>query len=210
MIAALRVVGRALRLWYGEVFILILFNLAWLALQAPVITGPPATAAMYCIARRVAAGELISVRDGSDALRQMFWPGLKWGLMNLVMVAAVVGNFWFYQNAEGALWIVVRLIWGMVAVGWLAVNIFYWPFWLVQATPGIRPTLFNGLLILAKRPIFALIIVLLTLLIGVGGALLTLPLAAVSMAWIALIGVLAVEEEIARVRARTEVVESPL
>ena len=54
MVEALNVVGRAFKAWWREWPLLMLLNLAWLALQIPIVTGPPATAAMYVMARRVA------------------------------------------------------------------------------------------------------------------------------------------------------------
>lgn len=74
MIKAFSVIGRTIALWWREFILLTFFNLAWLALQVPIVTGPPATAAMYALARRVVDAEWISPLDGWSALRQMFLP----------------------------------------------------------------------------------------------------------------------------------------
>lgn len=174
--------------------LLIFFNLIWLALQIPIVTGPPATAAMYIIARQLADGELIEPRHGLNALRRMFAPAWIWGALNLLIVGAVVGNFWFYQSATGWLWIGLRLVWGVIALGWFSINLFYWPFWLVQEQHSLQLTFRNSFLFLAKQPGLALTIMLMSALLIVVSVLTTLPLAAALMAWLALIGVLAVEE----------------
>jgi uncharacterized membrane protein YesL len=194
MTRAFSVVGHALRLWWSDFLLLTFFNLAWLALQIPIVTGPPATAAMYVIARRLADGELIEPRHGLEALRRIFGPGLVWGSINLLIVGVLVGNFWLYQSATGWLWTGARLVWGVIGLGWFAVNLFYWPFWLAQEQHSLQITLRNSFLFLAKRPGLALTLVGISAILIVVSVLTTLPLAAALMAWLALIGVLAVEE----------------
>jgi uncharacterized membrane protein YesL len=194
MTRAFSIIGQAFRLWWQEFMLLIFFNLIWLALQIPIVTGPPATAAMYVIARQVADGDLVEPRHGLDALRRMFVPALAWGFLNLLIVGVLVGNFWLYQSSTGWLWTGLRLVWGMIALGWFAVNLFYWPFWLVQEQHSLQLTFRNSFLFLAKRPGMALTLMLISAIIIIISVLTTLPLAAALMAWLALIGVLAVEE----------------
>ena len=174
--------------------LLIFFNLTWLALQIPIVTGPPATAAMYVIARQLADGELIEPRHGLNALRRMFAPAWIWGALNLLIVGAVIGNFWFYQSATGWFWIGLRLVWGAIALVWFAINLFYWPFWLAQEQDSLQLTFRNSFLFLAKRPGLALTLMFISALLIIGSVLTTLPLAAALMTWLALIGVLAVDE----------------
>jgi hypothetical protein len=194
MTRAFSIIGRAFRLWWSEFMQLIFFNLLWLVLQIPIVTGPPATAAMYVIAHRLADGEFIEPRHGLDALRRMWVPAWVWGVINLVIVGVLVGNFWLYQSATGWLWTGLRLMWGIIALGWFAVNLFYWPFWLAQDQHSPQLTFRNSFLFLAKQPGLALTLVLFSAFLSVVSVLTTLPFAAALMSWLALIGVLAVEE----------------
>jgi len=194
MTRAFSIIGQAFRLWWQEFMLLIFFNLIWLALQIPIVTGPPATAAMYVIVRQLANGELIGPRHGLIALRRMFAPAWTWGAVNLLIVGVLVSNFWLYQTATGWLWMGLRLVWGVIALGWFAINLFYWPFWLAQEQHSLQLTFRNSFLFLAKRPGLALTLMLISVLLIVVSVLTTLPFAAALMAWLALIGVLAVEE----------------
>jgi hypothetical protein len=194
MTRAFSIIGQAFRLWWGEFMLLIFFNLIWLVLQIPIVTGPPATAAMYVIARQLADGEFIEPRHGLQALRRMFAPAWVWGAINLMIVGVLIGNFWFYESATGWLWTGLRLLWGIIAVGWFAVNLFYWPFWLAQEQRSPQLTFRNSFLFLAKQPGLALTLVLISAFLSVLSVLTTLPFAAALMTWLALIGVLAVEE----------------
>ena len=194
MTQAFSILGRVFRLWWSEFLLLIFFNLVWLVLLIPIVTGPPATAAMYVIARRLADGEFVEPRHGLDALRQVLGPAWVWGVINLVIVGVLLGNFWLYQSNTGWLWTGLRLIWGIIALGWFAVNLFYWPFWLVQEDRSPKLTLRNSFIFLARQPGLALTIALVSAFIIIISVLTTLPLATALMTWLALIGVLAVEE----------------
>jgi len=200
MLKALSIAGQVLRLWWREFFSLTVFNIAWLALQIPIVTGPPATAAMYVIARRVVDDEFVEFRHGWGALREMFFPAWKWGAINLLIIITIVGNLWLYQAATGFGWTILRLVWGTIGLAWFAISFFYWPFWLAQKDRSLRTTLRNGFLFLAKRPGFAITLVLISAVIIVVSVLVTVPLATVLMAWLALIGILAVDDELKRMR----------
>jgi uncharacterized membrane protein YesL len=198
MLKAAAVVVQAARLWWGEVFLLSLFNLAWLALQAPIVTGPPATAAIYVIARRVADGELLTPRDGWNALRQMWRPAWAWGLANLLVIGVLVGNFWAYQAATGWGWTALRLAWGAIAVVWCAANLYYWPFWLAQHDRRLTVTLRNALVFLLRSPGLALTLAAVSAGLEVVAVATTLPLAAGLMVWLALIATQAVDAALLR------------
>lgn len=204
MSTALSIVAAAFRHWWNGLLLLVLFNIVWLLLQLPIVTGPPATAAMYSIAHRMVDGDLVAPRHGSQALRQMAIPGLKWGAVNLLVVVVVVTNFWVYRDSVGIAWTIMRIGWGTVGLGWFAVNLFYWPFWLVQEDRSMKNTFRNSALFLARRPAVGLSIALFSALLIIVGILTTLPLAASLMSWVALIGVLTVDQEIKRVDRATE------
>ncbi len=197
---AFAVVWRALRLWWRDPFLFILLNIGWLVMQIPVITGPAATAAMYAIARKAAQDETLSPREALAEVRRLFIPALKWGLLNVLILGAAAGNFYAYRAASGPGWTALHGLWVGIALLWMAINCFYWPFWLEQEQPGIRQTLFNSALLFARRPVYALVIATVTAGFIVTSVLLTLPLGAALMAWVALIGMSAVDEELRQVR----------
>jgi hypothetical protein len=188
------VLARTIHLWWREFFVLTFFNLAWLALQIPIITGPPATAAMYLIARRVADDELIELRHGWEALRQMFLPAWKWGAVNLLMLIVLGTNFVGYRMQTGLGWTMLRVVWGTIALAWFAMNLFYWPFWLAQSDRRLLTTYRNSALMLMKKPALGMTLMLVSALVILISVAVTLPFAAALMTWLALLGVLAVDE----------------
>jgi len=158
---------------------------------------------MYVVARRLAAGEIVGPRDGWLAFRQMLAPAWRWGLANLVVVGVILGNFWAYQDSVGWGWTALRLAWGAIAVLWLAANLFFWPFWLAQSDRRLVLAWRNSLLLFLKSPGLGVTLFIFCLALSVGSVLVTLPLAVGLMAWLALVGVLAVEVALGRATAGT-------
>lgn len=209
MTQAFAAVGRALRVWWREPFTFILLNIVWLIMQIPLITGPAATATLYNSAYRAVQGDYLTPRQTLEEFRRLFLPALIWGVLNLIIVGAVVFNLAAYREASGLLWSVLRGLWASIGASWLAINVFYWPFWLEQERPTIRTTLFNCVVLIGKRPLYALTLVATTAVVVAGSILLTLPLAAVMMSWVALIGTVAVDEELAKLRPARHEAEVP-
>ncbi len=195
---------RSLRLWWGEFGSLLLLNIAWFLFQLPVVTAPIATAVVYALARRVVDDEVIGLRDARRALRSVAFPALLWGGLNLAVATVVIGNFWAYQSEAGLLWALVRVTWGVVGLGWLIVNLFYWPFWLAARKPRLGTTLRNSALFVVRRPARGFGVGILCVLTFAGALLLTLPLAAAAMTWVALLTLLAVDAELEAVGGSAE------
>ncbi len=208
MSKSIKIIGRAITLWWDELFLMMLFNIIWLALQVPIITGPPATAAMFAIARHRIKGDYIDPRLGWNALRRMFLPSLKWGLAYLTVIGLIVFNFWSYREAAGLGWTIFRLLWGMIGVTWLIANFFYWPFWLNQSDQRISTTLRNSMVFIIRNLSLSLPLIVICSAFAIVSILTTLPLATVLMAWLALISTLAVEENLKELRNSSDLEEA--
>ena len=194
MARALRMIKRAIALWWREVILLSFFNVVWFVLQIPIITGPPATAAMYVIVRRMQEDELLHPLDGWSALRHVFWPAWKWAGANLILVTVLLINLWGYWQTPGEGWAIVRLLWIAIAFGWFTLNLFYWPFWLVQSDQRMANTYRNSLALLLTMPAPVLTLAFTSAVLVASSILLSLPLVLGLMAWLALIGTLTVDE----------------
>jgi hypothetical protein len=196
----LRIWANAIGLWWRELIVWTIFNLVWFALQIPIVTGPPATAAMFVMARHVAAGEYVSFGDGARALRDMFFPAWKWGAITLILIVVIGGNLLLYQSASGLPWDVLHIVWITIGLGWYALSLFYWPFWLAQTDRRVSVTLRNAALFIAHRPGVALILVISSLIVAIACTLVTLPLVVALMSWLALIGTVAVNDELRQIK----------
>jgi hypothetical protein len=198
MFAFLHIFASAFLLWWGESFLLSIFNLAWVFLQIPIITGPPATAAMYAIAQRIVDGQAVGLRDGWQTLQKMFVPAWKWAVINLIVVSALVGNLWFYRDKAGLNFTLLRFTWGTIFLIWFAINLFYWPFWLHQQKQSVVTTLKNSFMFLARRPALVAGFAILTCLLFAFSIMTIIPLMVIAMAWLSLAGMRVVKDELLR------------
>jgi len=183
--------GIAFRLWWRNVLLLTLLNILWFAFQVPIISAPIATAFAYVVARQVVDDEFVGFRAAVDAIRKVALPALLWGALNLAVALVVIGNFWIYREEVGAVWVLARVVWGAVGIGWFIVNLFYWPFWLAAEEPRLWTTMRNGAVFVVRRPTVGL----LSLAILIVSALLTLPFVTAAMALAALFGLVAVDSD---------------
>ena len=196
-----RILIGASRLWWREWIGMILLNILWLALQVPIVTGPPATAVLYAITRKVHDDETWEMQELWLEMRRLFWPAWRWALPNLLVGGALVWNFYAFQAATGGAWVALRLVWGTLLVLWFLLNLFYWPFWLAQSEKSVWLTYANCGRFLMRHPWSGL------LLGGTAVAVLLLslrfilPLSAGAVCWLALVGVTAVAHSLAQAQS---------
>ena len=179
---------------------LMAFNFLWFLLQIPIITGPPATAAMYAIARRMANDESVEFHHGVEAFRQTFLAAWKWGAINLIIIVVVATNFLAYQNVPGTGWAIIRTIWAVVTLVWLLLNQFYWPLWLEQENRSMRTTLSNCMVILIRYPGMTISLAIICAILIVASIVLILPLLIFLISWLTLIETVAVKDVIQRLK----------
>jgi hypothetical protein len=177
---------------------MVFLNLLWVLLLIPIVTGPPATAALYAIARRMYDEEVWDLQDTWRFMRELFWPSWRWALPNLVFLFVLAGNFFIYQDVEGVLWVVLRIVWALLLILWLMLNLYFWPFWLAQEDKSLRTTYANCARFLVLNPWPVLIITFICMLFLVVSVLLVLPLLVGTVSWLSLAGTTAVKRSLAQ------------
>lgn len=193
----LHMLGRATRLWWYDWTSILFLNTVWLLLQLPLVTGPPATAALYAMMRESSDGQYWGPRDAWQAFRGLFWPAWRWGLLNLLAFGLGAFNLLFYADRAGTMWFVLRLAWIGALTVWTAVNLFYWPFWLEQEKKSVRTALANSGRFLLLHPLTAVVLVFVCGLLLAVSTLTVVPLVLGAVCWVALVGVLAVRQSLA-------------
>ncbi|MBE2200179.1 MAG: DUF624 domain-containing protein [Anaerolinea sp.] len=191
-----RALLHASRLWWKEWIGMILLNILWALLQAPVVTGPPATAVLYAIARKVYDDEVWELPELWTELRRLFWPAWQWALPNLLVGGALVWNFYAFQGAQGSAWLALRLAWGALLLLWFMLNLFYWPFWLAQEDKSVRVTYVNCGRFLLRHGWAALFLAVVCSLVLTVSLWTAVPLSAGAVCWLALVGETAVRRSL--------------
>ncbi len=199
---ALRVIGRALRDWLGEFFLMLVFNVICILCWATIVLGPPAVAGMYYAVNRTAHAQAIHLRDMYVGARQYFWKA--WLLMGLNLLAALVfyADMVFFQQYEAGWAVVIQTFVAMTGLLWLATQFYALPFLMVQKEPRVFLALRNGLFTLLTSLFYTLVLI---AFIGVILYLVLLrvpPLLLIMPSLIALIGTHAVLDRVAYFRSQ--------
>ena len=196
----LRLLGRATRFWWKDWISIFILSSIWLLLQLPVVTGPPATAMLYAMMAESRDGLYWGPAEAWGAFRRLFWPAWRWALVNLLVISVVAVNLLSYTAQAGNLWFVLRLLWIGGLSLWLLVNLFYWPFYLVQEDRRLRTTFANSARFLLLHPIAAFLLGIVCLLVLAISLLTILPVVLGTVGWVALVGVVAVQQSLAQAR----------
>lgn len=197
------ILRRAFRLWWDEWVVFLVLNAAWFLLQLPIITGPPATAALFAMVSESHGGVYWGPRDAWAAFRRLFWPAWRWGLPNLILLAIAVFNFVVYWDSPGLTWALFRLIWTVTLFVWFGLNLVYWPFWLAQEDKSLRTTYANAARFFLLNPVSGPLLVLVTFILTLVSLILTLPFTLALACWLASIATVAVQQSLEQRRSRS-------
>lgn len=177
------IVWRAVVAWWDDMFDFFILNLLWLALSLTLIGFFPALAAMYQMAAHSVERDLMDWRKFAAALRALWLPSWRWGLLQLLIYGVGLFNFLYYQFAEGSLWVLLRVVWFVVLFVLTVMNIFYWPFFLQQEDRRLLNTYRNIIIMFAEHMgkagfivVFTIAFVVLSILTGVLLTFVTMPM----------------------------------
>lgn len=154
---------------------LIILNVLWFITSLPLITAIPATAALFYATNHLAHGRPADWRTFFEGFRLYFRSSWLWGLLNIVITAALVSNFVYYSFQEVTWTEVARIIVLIIAFLWLATQIYTFPMMIEQEQPRLRQALRNSLVLIIKRPLFAIGATLLIGIIAIGTTLIIQP-----------------------------------
>ncbi|MDT8307183.1 MAG: hypothetical protein RRC07_14725 [Anaerolineae bacterium] len=195
-VGVVAVLRRAFRLWWDEWVVFLALNAAWFFLQLPVVTGPPATAALFAMVNESYGKVYWGPRDAWAAFRRLFWPAWRWGLPNLLVIAVAVFNFVAYGDTPGLNWRLLRLLWVVTLFALFGLNLLYWPFWLAQDDKRLRTTYANAARFFLLNPLPGLALAAFSLLLTLGSLILTLPFTLALACWLACIATVAVQHSL--------------
>ncbi len=154
--AAVHVLARAVIDFRDVGASLVFYNLLWFFCSLPLMTLPPATAALYVMMREMSHSRSVEWRDFFQAFRRYFFIGWRWGALNLVAAFIVVMNLWFYGYIAQPLGTLLRALWIGLALIWAIVQMYCFPVLLEQEAPRVWLALHNAFALSARHPLFTL------------------------------------------------------
>ncbi|MGC9397663.1 MAG: hypothetical protein ACP5HM_00830 [Anaerolineae bacterium] len=208
---AFKIIWKSLRVYYSELFPLVLMGLATVAATFLVIPAPFALAGLWYVTRRSVEGRSTKWYD--------FWEGVKrYGPRNLLnALLALFGylviatNIWFYNNPavsplpdQAALWLTA--LWLMLILLWTAVNFYWLAFQMEMEEPRFWLSLRNSLFLTLLNPIQSLVFLLVAALLA-ALAIVVPPLIILFPAFIATLSTTAVKTMLAPILERQKELE---
>ena len=188
--------AHALRRTWDEWISAILISCLWLLAQLLIVTGPPATATVFAMARRTYDGEYWTAADAWAAFRELFGPAWLWAVPNILVIGLSLYNINTFWNLPGGMWSGLRVVWLLGLLVWLALNLFYWPFYLAAEDRSLRNTYANCARFWLLHPATALVLFVVCLALGVVSLPFALPIVLGAIFWIALVAEVAVRRSL--------------
>ena len=194
-IAAVRVVARSAGDAWDALLVMALLSLAWIGLCLTVILAAPATEALFEAMHTLAEGRTPDLTDMLRSIRRRFLASWAWGAWSLAGFALFVAQVWFYLGASDATAFVSA---AFIVLGALfAVSVLYvWPFVFLDDDGQLVRAVRNAVLSVLAAPLFALSLAFLLVLVIAASAVLVLPLAAFTPAFVCLVASHAVTDRL--------------
>jgi hypothetical protein len=129
------------------------------------ILPSPTTCGLHFAASELARGDMMALSDIRTGLRGYWRSALLTWLVSLVFTMLILVNLAFYagqiRSAHSPLHAVAgpaTALWTIALVLWIAMHLYVFPLLLVQDDNRLRTTYRNALVIVASRPFFTLIV----------------------------------------------------
>jgi len=171
MSAAVKILGLSFQDVWQELWTIFIVHLIFLLGNLLILTGPPVTLALFFYGNRIAHGEAANERDFLEAIRKYWSPAWRWGLINVLVIGVLTGDYYFIGKLAGNSnhsYLIQGFYLTMLA-GWMLLQLFTLPFLFEQKQPSVVQALRNGTVFIGQNFILVLVLaVLLVLSLTVG------------------------------------------
>jgi hypothetical protein len=150
-----RLIYKGFFVMWDDFWMVWLSNLLWLVLLIPVITIPLAFAGLYACAHGIAHAESPGWKTFFTGIQKHFGASLRWTGANLLVLAVVIFYIWFFSAERNSAIGRSNLLVGVflvIALLWIVLNMYTFPFMLVQEKPSYLNALRNSAVLSLKWP----------------------------------------------------------
>ena len=193
MTGAIDVVRNALSDLWDHLFLVVL-----------VISGPPATVALFYVAGRFVHREdhLLEFRDYLRAVGHYFWLGWSWGLVNMAVLAVILVDLHFASKlVPPSLVFPAQLFFNIALAAWLVIQLYALALLFQQEELSLLLAWRSGAVMLFQNPIFSLLLAAAAALVWWLSLLLVVVNLLAGPMFVALVGSHAVADRLALFRA---------
>jgi len=206
MTRPLHIVWLGVKATYEELLLLgMLSLLVWLCWLL-IIPGPPATAALFYVAHRVATERSVNFNLFKEGFRRYFVRSWIIGGISLAFLLLFVSSFFFYLSlpAQFPQWMqALSVVMLYLLICWLAIQLYLFPV-LVAQNLSLGRLFRNAFFLAFASPLFTGVLLLALTLIVILSALTTILLFGIAPALIAVICSLALQDRLDFFRAKSK------
>ena len=189
MTDAWNVIRAASRQTWADIFTTLVVNLLWFFFNLLIITGPPATLALFYVGNRMARDEPTDPGDFMAALRRYFAAGWRWGALNLFIIFFLVSDYILTGRLlEGETARIVQGFYLLLLVIWSFLQLYVLPLLLEQERPELMQALRNAAVMFGRNLGFSLTLAALVAAVLFTGVAFFLVTAAAGSVFLALVG----------------------
>lgn len=176
---------------------MLVVNGLWLIANLLIIPGPPATLALQWYSNQLAHDEAVDHTDYWRAIGRFFKVGWRWGIVNLLIIAFLVGDYLITYQAQAftgrklVLGVYVALL-----IFWLLMQFYALPFLFEQKEPKLIQAWNNALVLISRNLPFVILLALSITLIMLLGTVLFLLSVFFGPAFLGLAGNYAVQDRL--------------
>ena len=163
MSAALRILGISFREVWQELWTILIIQVLFLLGTVLIVTAPPVTLALFFYGNQIAHGERTTERDFLQAIRRYWKPAWRWGLINLLTIGVLTGDYYLIGNmvANSSQAYLIQGFYLTALASWLLLQLFTLPFLFEQEQPSVLQALRNAAVFIGRNLILVLILTLL-------------------------------------------------
>jgi hypothetical protein len=154
VIAAIRVLGRAIRDTWDALVVLAVLNVMVLAAAVLVVPLPAAVAALFAVAHDLTRGEEPTIPDFLRTARSLFLRSWAWAIANIFVGSVLWSGFSFYSAVGGPWPLASAVLLGSATFVWTAAQLFVWPYLLSDPDMSLVRAVRNSVLTVLAAPGF--------------------------------------------------------
>jgi uncharacterized membrane protein YesL len=194
--AAFPVILDAIKIWWKDWANQVLVALVAILLSLTVVLYPMAIFGVYEQALDLSHGIRTGIIGFWKGFKSYWRKSLPWGLLNLLVIALLAFNVWFYRTISSTIGLILMMVMSGLLVFWLIWQFYSVSCFFLQEEKTLKIAWKNGLAVIALQPGYAIVIAF-VMLILLGLSLVTfIPLFLGSVPLIAILSLRAVQATI--------------
>ncbi|MBX3080963.1 MAG: hypothetical protein KF716_04965 [Anaerolineae bacterium] len=202
MRAVIQVLWRGVMQFEHHGWVFVVSNLFAAILALPLVTLPLALAGLSYVSHTAQTTPAAHIDEFWIGVRKYWKEGLIVGILNFAIFGVIIANYIFFLDQAGILFVVLRLMWFVIMLLWIAVQLYLWTILEEMEMPTLREGLRNAGVMIVRNLGFSLLLAFIILIFVLVSVALFAVWALVTPSLIACIGTAATLDRLAVYRAQ--------